>query len=408
MIAPCFKTDICYLMPPFSLFKDFSISALVAGFVTVLVGFTSSAVLVFQAAQSFAATPEQMGSWLWALGVGIGLSSIVLSLYYKIPVATAWSTPGAAILIAGANGFNIHQATGAFLVAGVLVAIAGFSGWFERALKHIPVSLAAAMLAGILLQFGLNVFTALQDNTLLVLTMLLVYLLAKRMLPRYAILLALVVGIGISMMQGELHSTQVALQLTTPVWIQPQWSLQAIISLALPLFVVTLASQNLPGIAMIQAAGYRSPTSSAVGWTGTTTILLAPFGAFTINLAAISAAISLGPEAHPNPARRYVAAVFAGMFYLLIGLFGATVTTLFLAFPKALVFAIAGLALFGTIASSLANALAVDREREAALITFLVTASGLSLGGIGSAFWGLMAGIISLLILNAGKFSKAI
>lgn len=386
-----------------SFFNDFSIAALVAGFVTVLVGFTSSAVLVFQAAQSFAATPEQMSSWLWALGVGIGLSGILLSLYYKIPVATAWSTPGAAILIAGANGFNIHQATGAFLLSGVLIAIAGFSGWFERVLKHIPVSLAAAMLAGILLQFGLNVFTALQTNPMLVLPMLLVYLLGKRWLPRYAILLTLLVGIIVSVMQGELHSPSVSLQLTLPVWIQPQWSWQAMMSLVLPLFVVTMASQNLPGVAMIQAAGYRSPTSSVVGWTGATTTLLAPFGAFAINLAAISAAISLGPEAHTNPSRRYVAAVVAGLFYLVIGLFGATVATLFLAFPKPLVFAIAGLALFGTIASSLTNALTIEREREAALITFLVTASGLSLAGIGSAFWGLIAGIVSLLILNTGR-----
>lgn len=403
MIAPCFETDICYLMPYFSLFKDVSLSALVAGFVTVLVGFTSSAVLVFQAAQGFAATPEQMGSWLWALGVGIGVSGMLLSLYYKIPVATAWSTPGAAILIAGANGFNIHQAVGAFLLAGVLITIAGFSGWFERALKHIPVSLAAAMLAGILLQFGLNVFTALQDNPMLVLSMLLVYLLAKRLMPRYAILLALLAGLVISLMQGELHGTQISLQLTQPFWISPQWSVQSVISLALPLFVVTMASQNLPGIAMIQAAGYRSSTSSVVGWTGATTTLLAPFGAFAINLAAISAAISLGSEAHANPARRYVAAVSAGFFYLLIGLFGATVTTLFMAFPKALVLAIAGLALFGTIASSLSSALSVEREREAALVTFLVTASGLTLAGIGSAFWGLLAGIVSLLILNTGK-----
>jgi benzoate membrane transport protein len=402
MITSCLKTDICYLMPSFSLFKDFSLSALVAGFVTVLVGFTSSAVLVFQAAQGFGSTPEQMASWLWALGIGIGLSGMLLSLYYKIPVATAWSTPGAAILIAGANGFNIHQAVGAFVVTGILIALAGFSGWFERALKHIPVSLASAMLAGILLQFGLNVFQALQGSPVLVLSMLLVYLLAKRLLPRYAIVLALVAGIVISLMQGQLHSTTVALQLTMPVWIQPQWSLQAIISLALPLFVVTMASQNLPGIAMIQAAGYRAPTSSVVGWTGAASTVFAPFGAFAITLAAISAAVSLGPEAHVNPAKRYVAAVCASVFYLLIGLFGATVATLFLALPKALVLAIAGLALFGTIASSLTNALAVNHEREAALITFLVTASGLSLFGVGSAFWGLVAGIISLLILNTG------
>ncbi|XID75805.1 benzoate/H(+) symporter BenE family transporter [Alkanindiges sp. WGS2144] len=383
-----------------SFFKDFSLSAFVASFVTVLVGFTSSAVLVFQAAQNFGASPEQISSWLWALGMGIGLSGLGLSLYYKIPVATAWSTPGAAILIAGANGFNIHEAIGAFIVTGLLIAIAGFSGWFERALKHIPVSLAAAMLAGILLQFGLQVFSTLPSSPGLIIGMLLVYLFAKRFMPRYAILLALALGMIIAASQGQLQFSQLPLQLTMPVWINPEWSVQAIVSLALPLFIVTMASQNLPGVAMIQAAGYHSPTSSVVGWTGTATTLLAPFGAFAVNLAAISAAICLGKEAHENPEKRYIAAVISGIFYLLIGLFGATVSTIFMAFPQALIFAIAGLALFGTIASSLVNALKEDTEREAGLITFLVTASGLSLFGIGAAFWGLMAGIITLLVLK--------
>ncbi len=386
-----------------SLVKDFSISALVAGFITVLVGFTSSAVLVFQAAQSFGATPAQISSWLWALGLGIGLSGLVLSLYYKIPVATAWSTPGAAILIAGASGFNIHEAIGAFIITGILIAIAGFSGLFERAIKYIPVSLASAMLAGILLQFGLNVFTAMSVNAALINGMLLVYLLAKRFMPRYAILLSLAVGILITAIQGQLHFTALSLQLTSPVWIYPQWSLEASVSLALPLFVVTMTSQNLPGVAMIQAAGYRVPTSSIVGWTGTATTLLAPFGAFAINLAAISAAICLGKEAHQDKHRRYIAAVASGTFYILLGLFGATVTAVFMAFPQPLIFAIAGLALFGTIASSLVGALSLEAEREAALITFLVTASGLTLFGVGAAFWGLVAGIVSLLVLKTKK-----
>lgn len=387
----------------FSLLRDSSLSALVAGFVTVLVGFTSSAVLVFQAAQSVGATALQTSSWLWALGLGIGLSGLLLSLYYKIPIATAWSTPGAAILIAGASGFTIHQAVGAFIVSGLLIAIAGFSGLFARASRYIPVSLAAAMLAGILLQFGLNVFTALQTNVLLVGSMLLGYLLGKRLMPRYAILLALCIGLLICFFQGQLYLQAVQWQLTRPVWISPEWSLSAIISLGLPLFIVTMTSQNLPGIAAIQTAGYRPPISGMIGWTGTANTLFAPFGAFTINLAAISASICLGKEAHENPQKRYTAAVYAGLFYILIGLFGATVTAIFLAFPKALVVAIAGLALFGTIASSLLSALKQDGQREAALITFLITASGLSLFGIGAAFWGLVAGALTLFILPASR-----
>lgn len=387
----------------FSLLRDSSLSALVAGFVTVLVGFTSSAVLVFQAAQSVGATALQTSSWLWALGLGIGLSGLLLSLYYKIPIATAWSTPGAAILIAGASGFTIHQAVGAFIVSGLLIAIAGFSGLFARASRYIPVSLAAAMLAGILLQFGLNVFTALQTNVLLVGSMLLGYLLGKRLMPRYAILLALCIGLLICFFQGQLYLQTVQWQLTRPVWISPEWSLSAIISLGLPLFIVTMTSQNLPGIAAIQTAGYRPPISGMIGWTGTANTLFAPFGAFTINLAAISASICLGKEAHENPQKRYTAAVYAGLFYILIGLFGATVTAIFLAFPKALVVAIAGLALFGTIASSLLSALKQDGQREAALITFLITASGLSLFGIGAAFWGLVAGALTLFILPASR-----
>jgi benzoate membrane transport protein len=327
----------------------------------------------------------------------------LLSLYYKIPIATAWSTPGAAILIAGASGFTIHQAVGAFIVSGLLIAIAGFSGLFARASRYIPVSLAAAMLAGILLQFGLNVFTALQTNVLLVGSMLLGYLLGKRLMARYAILLALCIGLLICFFQGQLYLQAVQWQLTRPIWISPEWSLSAIISLGLPLFIVTMTSQNLPGIAAIQTAGYRPPISGMIGWTGTANTIFAPFGAFTINLAAISASICLGKEAHENPQKRYTAAVYAGLFYILIGLFGATVTAIFLAFPKALVVAIAGLALFGTIASSLLSALKQDGQREAALITFLITASGLSLFGIGAAFWGLVAGALTLFILPASR-----
>lgn len=382
------------------LLKDFSVSAVVAGFVTVLVGFTSSAVIVFQAAAALGATPEQIASWMWALGIGMCLTCVGLSLYYRVPVVTAWSTPGAAMLITGAAGVSLAEATGAFLVSAVLIVVAGFSGGFERAMRRIPLSLASGMLAGVLLRFGLDVFVAMQAQLVLVLPMFAAYLLLRRLSPRYAIVVTLLLGIGLAAALGLLHADGLQLQLARPEWVRPAFSLQAMIGIALPLFVVTMASQNVPGVAVIRAAGYTTPVSPLIGWTGLATLLLAPFGAFAINLAAISAAICMGREAHEDINRRYTAAVAAGLFYLLVGLFGATVSALFAALPRELVLAIAGLALLGTIGSGLAAAVRDEHEREPALITFLVTASGLSLFGIGSAFWGIVAGGIALLVLR--------
>ncbi len=387
-----------------SLRQDFSVSALIAGFVTVLVGFTSSAVIVFQAANTLGATRAEIASWMWALGLGMGLTCIVLSLRYKVPVVTAWSTPGAAMLITSASGVAMPDAIGAFLLCGLLIAVAGFSGWFERAMSRIPVSLASAMLAGVLLRFGLDVFVAMKTQFGLAFAMFIAYLLARRWQPRYAVILALALGIAIAAAQGLLHLGEVRLELAVPVFITPHWSTPAMIGVALPLFIVTMASQNVPGVAVIRASGYHHvPVSPLIGWTGAATVVLAPFGAYALNLAAITAAICMGREAHEDPARRYVASVAAGGFYLLIGLFGATVGAVFAAFPKELVLAIAGLALLGTIGNGLAAALANERERESALVTFLVTASGVSLLGIGSAFWGLVAGVLALLILRVRK-----
>lgn len=384
-------------------YKDFSLSALVAGFITVLVGFTSSVVIVIQAAQHLGATPVEISSWIWALGLGIGIPCIVLSLYYKIPVVIAWSTPGAALLMTAPIDMNLHQAIGAFIFSGILMIVAGFTGLFERLVQYIPVSLASAMLAGVLLQFGLSVFEILPANMILICSLLLVYQLAKRFCARYAILLVLLSGIAITWWQGQLHFSAVTLEMTYPIWIKPEWSITALIGVGLPLFIVTMTSQNLPGIAIMNASGYRAPTSSVVGWTGVSTSILAPFGAFAINFAAISAAICLSDEAHPDKKRRYMAAVSAGVFYILIGLFGATITSLFFAFPKVLVTTIAGLALFSTISSGLFHAMLDSKQREPALITFLLTASGMSLFGLGSAFWGLIVGVIANFILNHRK-----
>ena len=371
-----------------------------AGFVTVLVGFASSAAIVFQAAQALGATPAQTASWMWALGIGMGLTCIGLSLRWKMPVVTAWSTPGAAVLVTSAAGVPMDEAVAGFLVSAVLIAVAGFSGLFERMLGRIPLSLASAMLAGVLLRFGIEAFTSIQAQPLLVLSMLATWLLTRRVWPRYAIIATLLAGIAVAAATSQLQLAGLRLELAQPVWTTPRPSLASVLGVALPLFVVTMASQNVPGVAVIRASGYAVPVSPAIGWTGATNLVLAPFGGFALNLAAITAAICMGPEAHPDPARRYVAAVWAGIFYLLVGVFGATVAGLFAAFPSELVLAIAGIALFGTLGNSLATALHAVDEREAALVTFLVTASGLSLLGIGAAFWGLVAGVIVRLVLH--------
>jgi len=386
--------------------KDFSLSALIAGFVTVLVGFTSSAVIVFQAAHAFGAGPAEVASWMWALGLGMGATCILLSLRFKVPVVTAWSTPGAAMLITAGAGMPMAQAIGAFMVSALLMALFGFTGWFERSIKRIPMSLASGMLAGVLLRFGLDVFAAMKTQFVLAFAMFCTYLLARRLLPRYAVISALAVGSAIAAAQGLLQLDGITLELARPLWTTPQFSVSAIIGIALPLFIVTMASQNMPGVAVIRASGYTVPISPLIGWTGGATLLLAPFGAYALNLAAITAAICMGREAHEDPARRYVAAVAAGAFYLLIGLFGATVAAVFAALPKELVQVIAGLALFGTIGNGLAAALAKEGEREPALVTFLVTASGITLFGIGSAFWGLLAGVLALLLMLAGRKVK--
>ena len=386
--------------PPRHLLKDLSLSAIAAGFVTVLVGFASSAVIVFQAAQSLGASPEEISSWMWALGLGMGLTCIGLSLRYRMPVVTAWSTPGAAMLIGSVAGLPLSAAIGAFLMSALLIAASGFSGFFERMISRIPVSLASGMLAGVLLRFGIDAFAAMKTQLGMVLTMFAVYLLARRLLPRYAVILTLLVGIAFAAGLGLLRVDGLSLQLAKPVFTTPTFSLAAIVGIALPLFIVTMASQNVPGVAVIRASGYAIPISPVVGWTGLVNLLLAPFGAFALNLAAITAAICMGREAHEDAARRYVAAIAAGVFYVVVGLFGATVAALFAAFPKELILAIAGIALLGTIGNSLAAALRDEAEREPALVTFLVTASGLSLAGIGSAFWGLLAGVVTLLVLR--------
>jgi benzoate membrane transport protein len=384
-------------------FKDLSLSAFTAGFVAVLVGFTSSVAIVFQAALAFGATPEMISSWMWALGLGMGLASMLPSLWLRKPVMIAWSTPGAAVLAVAGAGHTMGEAVGAFIVCAVLMTAAGATGWFERVMNRIPMAIASALLAGVLARFGLEAFIAAKTALPLVLLMLATYLVAKRWLARYAVPLTLAVAIVFVAARGELAWSAVHFSIARPVFTMPVFSWQAAVSLALPLFVVTMASQNLPGVAAIRAAGYEMPVSRLITISGLTTLVLAPFGAFALNLSAITAAICMGPEAHENPARRYTAAVSCGAIYVVIGLFGAAVTGLLTAFPKELVVAIAGLALLGTIGSGLAAALRDESHREAALITFLVTLSGVTLAGVGSAFWGVVAGAVALGVQQIGR-----
>ncbi|WP_417068492.1 benzoate/H(+) symporter BenE family transporter [Niveibacterium terrae] len=374
--------------------KTFAFSHVAAGFIAVLVGYTSSAAIVFQAAQAAGASPAELASWLWALGLGMGISCIGLSLWFRSPILTAWSTPGAALLATSLVGVSMAQAIGAFMFASVLIAIVGLSGSFDRLMRHVPRSLAAAMLAGILLRFGLEFFGELPKQAGLLGAMLVIFLAGRRWLPRYAVALTFLGGVLLAAVRGTIHSGAIHFALTTPVFTAPEFSAPTLLGVGVPLFIVTMSSQNLPGIAVLRANGYKTPASPLVGSTGLLGILLAPWGGFSFNLAAITAAICMSSDADADPARRYLAAVWAGFFYLITGLLGGAVAGIFGAIPHALVLAIAGLALLGTIGQSLAGALSAEPERDAALVTFLVTASGMSLLGVGSAFWGLVFGLV--------------
>ncbi|MFG0720900.1 benzoate/H(+) symporter BenE family transporter [Pseudomonas sp. GLN_6] len=382
---------------------DTSTSAVVAGFIAMLTGYTSSLVLMFQAGQAAGLTNGQISSWIWALSIGMAICCIGLSLRYRAPIMIAWSTPGAALLITSLPGVPYSEAIGAYIFASGLIVLIGLTGTFDRLMRRIPASIAAALLAGVLFKIGLEICVAAEQQPLLVVAMLIAYLLGKRLLPRYAVLAALIVGSVLAAIFGLLNFEHFELQLAVPEWTTPSFSLAAIISIGIPLFIVAMASQNLPGMAVLRANGYDVPASPLLSTTGLTSMLLAPFGSHGIHMAAISAAICAGPEAHEDPKKRYAAAIWCGAFYGIAGIFGATLAALFAALPKALILSIAALALFASIIGGLTQAMSEPKEREAALITFLVTASGMTLFSVGSAFWGIVAGLLTLTILNWGK-----
>ena len=370
-----------------------------SGFVAVLVGYASSAAIIWQAAAAAGATPTQIAGWMTALGMGMGISTLLLSWWYKAPVLTAWSTPGAALLATSLQGVTLSETIGIFIFANALILLCGVTGLFARLMKIIPHSLAAAMLAGVLLRFGLQAFSNMDGHLLLCGSMLLAWLAAKAVAPRYAIVATLLVGAAVAGLNGDVVTEKLTLTLVMPQFIAPSFTLTTLISIGIPFFLVTMASQNAPGFATLKASGYPVAVSPLIIATGGLALLLAPLGVYSICIAAITAAICQSPDAHPDPDKRWLAAAAAGVFYLLAGVFGGSITGVMAALPLSWIQTLAGLALLGTISGSLYQALHNERERDAAIVTFLLTASGVTLGGIGSAFWGLVAGGMCYLVL---------
>ncbi|MGG4603925.1 benzoate/H(+) symporter BenE family transporter [Paenalcaligenes sp. Me131] len=387
-------------MQPHLSLRHLSFSAIVAGFVSVLVGYTGSIAIVVQALQASSVPASEIGGWLTMLGLAMGVSSLGLSLYYRIPILTAWSTPGMAVLATSAVGVPLNEVVGIFIFAAGLMLLCGVTGIFARIMQRIPQSLAAAMLAGILLRFCLEAFLAFELDLLMSGLMCLVFLVSRRYAPRYAIVLTLLVGVALAAgkMQGMDFSHQDVI--SWPSWVTPKFEWASLVGVGIPFFIVSMGSQNAPGIATLQAFGYTPRISPLISITALLSLVLSPLGGFSVCIAAISAAFCLGPEAHADQSRRYMAAACAGIFYLLAGIFGASIGVLFSNLPEAFIKSIAGLALLGTFTSSVTLAMKDEERRDAAAITFLVTASGLSLWGISSAFWGMVGGGLTYFIMR--------
>lgn len=375
--------------------RDLSASAIAAGLVAVLVSFGGTAVLMVQAGHAAGLDAARIGSWIGSLSLVLGLGGAAYSLRTGLPIVMAWSTPGAALLVTALAGVPFPEAIGAFVLAAALTLACGLCGWIDPILRRIPGEVAAAMLAGVLLNFGMGIFTNVGKQPALVLAMCVAYLVCRRWAPRYAVLVVMAVAVAMAAGLGLIQVDQLDWHLTEFVWTTPVFSMQAAVSLGVPLFVVAMASQNLPGLAILQAAGYRPPASRLVAATGLLGLLAAPFGAHSVTLGAISAAICTGPEAHAEPSKRYIAAATYGVSYFALSIVAGAVAVFFQALPAALLAALAGLALLGTIMGGMAAAMANPQRREAALITLLATASGFSFWGIGSAFWGLVAGLLA-------------
>lgn len=378
----------------------------IAGLVSVLVNYGGTFILVFQAAHVAGLSPELTASWVWSISIGVGITGIVLSWRYREPIITAWSTPAAAFLVVALASTPYEQAIGAYLISALAFLILGLSGYFEKVIRLIPSSIASGLLAGILLQFGINAFSGMTLEPVLATCLIVAYLLLKRVTARYAVVGILALGLILLLLQNRVDFSGVELQFAVPVFTTPSFSWHALLSVALPLFLITLTGQYMPGMLVLRNDGFKTSANPIVALTGLGSLLMAPFGSHAFNIAAITAAICTGKEAHEEPSKRWIAGIAAGVFYILVGLFGVTLAAVFMALPSTFITTLAGLALLGTIGGSLTNALSDGTTREAALITFLASASNIQLLGIGGAFWGLLIGLIAYAVLNGRVFDR--
>ena len=383
--------------------RAFSVSTWIAGVLAVIVGFTGSLVLTFDVAQKAHLSSAQLSSWVWSITVGSGLLSFGLSLWYRQPVLTAWSTPGLAVLASSLSQYKLEEAVGAYIVVGLMIAILGATGLFDRVMRLVPQNVALAVLAGILFKYGLELFSSITLEPVMILVMLAVFLIAKKTSSRVPMAWALVSGFVTAALLGKFNLDGVKLELAVPMLVAPAFSIPPLIGLGFPLLVLSLASQNAPGLAVMRANGYEPPTRGALMSTGLLSAVFAPMLCHGLTLAAITAAIANGTEAHSDPKLRYGAGLTAGILKATLGLFGATIVAVFLAVPHALIAAMAGLALSGTIQSCLTGAFSDSRHRDSSIFALLVTASGVTLLGLGSAFWGLLFGSLVGLLLESDK-----
>lgn len=371
-----------------------------AGLISVIVNYGGTFILVFQAAKVAGLSPELTASWVWSISIGVGVTGIILSWVSREPIITAWSTPAAAFLVTALATTPYAEAVGAYLISAAAFVLLGLSGWFERVIRLIPPGVAAGLLAGILLQFGTGAFGGLSVDPLLAGLLIAAYLVFKRFSARYAVVGILVLGLVFLLAQGRVDLSGLSLKLAAPVFTMPAFSLNALLSVALPLFLITLTGQYMPGMLVLRNDGFKTSANPIVTITGLGSLLMAPFGSHAFNIAAITAAICTGREAHEDPSKRWIAGMAAGVFYVLIGVFGVTLAAVFMAFPATFITTLAGLALLGAIGGSLAGAMADAQAREASLITFLAAAANISLLGIGGAFWGLVIGLVAHAVLN--------
>ncbi|GGY06037.1 benzoate/H(+) symporter BenE family transporter [Paludibacterium paludis] len=372
----------------------------VAGLISVIVNYGGTFILVFQAARAAGLEPALTASWVWSVSIGVGTTGLVLSVLSREPVITAWSTPAAAFLVTALATTPYAEAVGAYLVSAAAFVALGLSGCFERVIRLIPPGVASGLLAGILLQFGIGAFGGMSVDPALAGMLIAAYVTFKRFTARYAVVGILTLGLAYLLIRGQVDLSGLALKLAAPVFTMPAFSFNSLLSVALPLFLITLTGQYMPGMLVLRNDGFKTSANPIVAVTGLGSLLMAPFGSHAFNIAAITAAICTGREAHEDPSRRWIAGVAAGLFYILVGVFGVTLAAVFMAFPPTFITTLAGLALLGTIGGSLANALADAKTREAALITFLAAAANITLFGVGGAFWGVLIGLAAYAGLN--------